>query len=62
MRELLEWQFLGGATGNYARGHLYIFVKIYTADVAVILTVEPPHSETAAKSWDRQSSFTKLTE
>jgi hypothetical protein len=39
-----------------------LFVEMFTADAALTLLVEPPHSEPAAKSWVRQSSFTSLTE
>jgi hypothetical protein len=38
-----------------------LFVKVYAADPALLLIVEPPHTETAATSWERQSSFTSLT-
>jgi hypothetical protein len=39
-----------------------IIVKIYTADAALILIIEPPNSETAETPWDLQSSFISLTE
>jgi hypothetical protein len=39
-----------------------LLVKIYPADAALILAVDPPLSGTTATPWDRQSSVTSLAE